>query len=234
MAVREFSDVARGAEPHFSLANNYPYFMPSTSLWVRGIFVHTETLAAHFWMVMFEALYGRHFHDAHWVGLGRLDAADSPMNFAATAISSRSRNRAPFASGRRAILTLSLRSPRTSAAPMFFSKAKPARTLLFVTVRVPQVIPGVAEIEVRAESTDVQSIQIVPLRLTGQGSEVRAHSGLAARSKDDPQFFTGSLWLMESGALQVRVLADGAKGQGELSVPVPSFAQSVLPMEKAP
>lgn len=103
---------------------------------------------------------------------------------------------------------------------------------LFVTVRVPQVIPGVAEIEVRSESKDVGSIQVVPLRLTGQGSNVAPVPDLAQQSKDDPQFFTGSLWLMETGALQVRVMADGARGKGELSVPVPSFAQTVLPMEK--
>jgi hypothetical protein len=103
---------------------------------------------------------------------------------------------------------------------------------LFVTVRVPQVIPGVAEIEVRSESNDVSSIRVVPLRLTGQGSNVAPTPDIAQQSKDDPQFFTGSLWLMETGALQVRVMADGARGKGELSVPVPSYAQTVLPMEK--
>lgn len=103
---------------------------------------------------------------------------------------------------------------------------------LFVAVRVPQVIPGVAEIEVRSESKDVNSIQVVPLRLTGQGSSVAPVPDVAQQSKDDLQFFTGSLWLMESGALQVRVMVDGARGKGELSVPVPSYAQTVLPMQK--
>ena len=75
-------------------------------------------------------------------------------------------------------------------------------------------------------------IQVVPLRLTGQGSSVAPVPDIASQSKADPQFFTGSLWLMESGALQVRVTADGARGKGELSVPVPSYAQTVLPMQK--
>jgi hypothetical protein len=52
------------------------------------------------------------------------------------------------------------------------------------------------------------------------------------QSKDDPQFFTASLWLMESGALQVRVQVEGAEGQGEVSVPVPSSAQRTLPMQR--
>jgi hypothetical protein len=104
---------------------------------------------------------------------------------------------------------------------------------LFVTVRMPQVIPGIAEIEVRSESNDVRTIQVVPLRLTGQGSKFAPTPDAAQPSKDDPQFFTASLWLMEFGALQVRVLADGAKGKGELSVPVPSYAQRSLPMSSS-
>ncbi len=103
---------------------------------------------------------------------------------------------------------------------------------LFVTVRMPQVIPGVAEIQVRCESPGVNSIQIVPLRLTGPGSSFPPTPDLAKVSKDDPQFFSGSLWLMESGALQVRVMADGEKGKGELAVPVASFAQRTFPMDK--
>jgi hypothetical protein len=118
-------------------------------------------------------------------------------------------------------------------SPDVFFQGKAGPYPLFVTVRLPQVIPGVAEIEVRSESPDVQSIQIVPLRLTGQGSKFAPTPDQAERSKDDPQFFTGSLWLMETGALQVRIMADGAKGHGELSVPVPSFAQRVLPMENS-
>jgi hypothetical protein len=104
---------------------------------------------------------------------------------------------------------------------------------LFVTVRMPQVIPGVAEIRVRSESMDIRAVQIVPLRLTGPGSNLPPIPDLAQQSKEDPQFFTGNLWLMESGALQVRITADGAKGKGELSVPVPAFAQRTLPMQKS-
>jgi len=103
---------------------------------------------------------------------------------------------------------------------------------LFVTVRMPQVIPGVAEIEVRCAGNDVRAIEIVPMTLSGPGSTFPPTPDLAQRSKEDPQFFTGSLWLMEFGALKVRVTADGSKGKGELSVPVPSFAQRSLRMEK--
>jgi hypothetical protein len=103
---------------------------------------------------------------------------------------------------------------------------------LFVTVRLPQVIPGVAQIEVRSASPDVQTIQFAPMRLNGAGSSLPPIPDLARTSPEDPQFFTGSLWLMEFGALQVRIIVQGGKGQGELSVPVPAFAQRTLPMQR--
>ncbi|MGB6596713.1 MAG: hypothetical protein WBE70_06290, partial [Candidatus Acidiferrum sp.] len=104
---------------------------------------------------------------------------------------------------------------------------------LYVTVRVPQVIPGIAEIQVRSESNDVERIEIVPMRLSGPGSNLPPVPDVAVRSKQDAQFFTGNLWLMESGALKVRVTAEGSKGKGELAVPVPAFAQKTLPMQRS-
>jgi len=102
---------------------------------------------------------------------------------------------------------------------------------LFVTVRMPQVIPGVAEIQVRSASNDVHAVEIVPMTLSGPGSNFPPTPDLAQQSKEDPQFFSGTLWLMEFGALKVRVTADGSQGRGELAVPVPSFAQRSLEME---
>ena len=112
----------------------------------------------------------------------------------------------------------------------FEGSAGPYR--LFVTVRLPQVIPGVAGIEIRSDSNDVREVRIVPLRLTGPGSQYAPTPDLAQRSEKDPQFFTGSLWLMEGGSLQVRVQAEGKRGKGEVSVPVPSIVQRVLPMQR--
>lgn len=103
---------------------------------------------------------------------------------------------------------------------------------LFVTIRLPQVIPGVAEIQVRCFSPDVKSIQVSSLRLSGLGSNLPPVPDVAQQSKDDPQFFVSNVWFMEFGAMQVRVMADGEKGKAELSVPVASFARQSLPMER--
>lgn len=103
---------------------------------------------------------------------------------------------------------------------------------LYVTVRVPQVIPGVAEIQIRSATNDVEKIEIVPMRLSGAGSNFPPTPDVAERSKQDPQFFAGSLWLMEFGALKVRITAEGSKGKGELALPVPAFARRNLPMQR--
>jgi hypothetical protein len=74
-------------------------------------------------------------------------------------------------------------------------------------------------------------VTVVPLRLTGPGSELPPTPDLAERSPDDPQFFTASLWLMEHGSLQVRIAVDGARGGGKLAIPVPAVAQRTLGLD---
>lgn len=103
---------------------------------------------------------------------------------------------------------------------------------LVVAVRPPTVVPGVAEVEVRSTSPDVNEVRVVPLRLTGPGAKFAPAPDVAKRSPDDPQFYTGSLWMMAFGAWQVRVEVDGAQGKGELSVPVPALAMRSTTMQK--
>ncbi len=103
---------------------------------------------------------------------------------------------------------------------------------LFVTVRIPQVIPGVADIEVRAGSDDVREIRTTVTTLSGAGAKYAPVPDLAIRSKQDPRFFTSSLWLMENGSLQVRIIADGARGEAQMAVPIASFAQRTFAMPR--
>lgn len=103
---------------------------------------------------------------------------------------------------------------------------------LLVAIRPPAVIPGVAGIEVRAATADVREVKIVPLPLAGAGARFAPTPDVAQRSKDDPQFFTGSVWMMSFGSWQVRVTADGAHGLGQLSVPVPALATRTATMQR--
>ncbi len=113
----------------------------------------------------------------------------------------------------------------------FEGNAGPYR--LLVTIRPPRVVPGVAEVEIRSASPDVRQILVVPLRLGYKGAQFAPVPDTAQRSPDDPQFYTGALWLMASGSWQVRVDVDGAQGPGRVSVPVPALATRVAGMQKA-
>jgi hypothetical protein len=102
---------------------------------------------------------------------------------------------------------------------------------LLVTIRPPEVVPGVAEIEIRSASPGVRQIHILPLRLSTQ-PQFAPVPDLARPSKEDPQFYAGSLWLMATGSWQVRINADGDRGSGSLSVPVPALPRRVLGVER--
>lgn len=104
---------------------------------------------------------------------------------------------------------------------------------LLVTVRPPLVIPGVAEIEIRSDSPELRELRLVPMRIAGPGADLAPVPDLAARSKVDPQLFTGQLWIMLRGSWKIRILADGTKGRGELGVPAPAVSRMSLPMAKA-
>lgn len=104
---------------------------------------------------------------------------------------------------------------------------------LFVTIRPPHAIPGIAEVEVLTTSDDVQEIRIVPLPLTGPGAQFAPVPDVVSRSTADPRLFTGSLWLMTAGAWQVRIAVIGDRGPGQLSVPVPTLPKATLAMSRA-
>src|SRR5208283_4369087 len=131
------------------------------------------------------------------------------------------------------LIALALPAAAHVGSPNVFYEGDAGPYHLFVTVRVPQVIPGVAEVDVRANSDDVREITTAVARLTGAGSQYVPVPDIAKQSKTDPRFFTSSLWLMEYGSLRVLLNVKGTHGSAELSVPVASFGQAVLPMPKA-
>jgi hypothetical protein len=154
--------------------------------------------------------------------MGKLDAAD-------TAVSVRERCRLRQ-------LVLFLISAAVACAhvgsPDVFYEGNAGPYRLLVTIRPPAVIPGVAEVEVRSTSNEVREVRVVPLPLRGPGAKFAPTADIAQRSKDDPQFYTGTLWMMGFGSWQVRVRAEGSQGSGEMSVPVPALATRTATMQK--
>jgi hypothetical protein len=104
---------------------------------------------------------------------------------------------------------------------------------LIVTIRTPQMIPGTADVEILSATPGISKITVVPLYIVGPGAKYPPVGDLLAQSKEDPQYFSGTIWLMESGSWQVRVQVEGAQGTGELAVPVPAAARRTLPMQRS-
>ncbi len=130
------------------------------------------------------------------------------------------------------LLLLAARACAHVGSPDTFFEGNAGPYRLFVTVRMPEVIPGVAEVEIRSESGAVSAIRVLPLRLSGAGSEYAPKPELMEQSTNDPQFFSGRLWLMEFHALQLRVEAEGGRGEGTLAVPLMAEAQRTVRMDR--
>ena len=105
---------------------------------------------------------------------------------------------------------------------------------LFVTIRKPPVVPGVAEFELRSPADDIKDVRIA-LGDAGRFDEsLLPVPDQAIQSKADPQSFTSGIWLMSDGAMIAKVWLDGAKGKAEIAIPFTSYAQRVLPLGRAP
>jgi hypothetical protein len=102
---------------------------------------------------------------------------------------------------------------------------------LFVTIRPPQVIPGVAEIQVRSQTPGITEMKAVALPLGDPRADHPPVPDLLRRAAQDTGFFTGALWLMADGSWQVRIVVNGSQGPGTLSIPVPAVAQTVRGMQ---
>ncbi len=116
-------------------------------------------------------------------------------------------------------------------SPDIYLDGKAGPYQLFVTIRPPLVIPGVAELEVRSATEGITAMRAVPLPLSGPGAQFAPVPDKLIISAQDPQEFTGSLWMMAPGSWQVRLTVDGSQGAGSLSVPVPSAALTTKRMQ---
>jgi hypothetical protein len=108
--------------------------------------------------------------------------------------------------------------------------AGPYRVL--VSVRPPEAVPGIAEVSARV-AEPIDSMTMVPLPAQGIGARLSPIPDVAKRDRDDAQTFVGHLWLMQAGAWQVRLHLDGARGAGELAVPVPALPARTKTMQTA-
>jgi hypothetical protein len=137
----------------------------------------------------------------------------------------------------RAVLVLVLLLPHVAFAHVgskdVFQQVTAGPYKLFVTVRMPNVIPGVANVEIRSTGAQVTALQVAPLPLAGEASKHPPTPDAMKASAVDANFFTGGVWMMSSGSWQVRILVTGAAGDATVSVPVPAVAIATLQMQRA-
>lgn len=97
-----------------------------------------------------------------------------------------------------------------------------------VSIREPDVVPGLAEIAIRVIQGSPQRITVLPL--DHRADRTRApRPDVAERVTGDPQLYTASLWFMQRGAYAVEVTVEGPDG-GRVIVPVDSLARRQEPM----
>ena len=97
-----------------------------------------------------------------------------------------------------------------------------------VYVEPPDVIPGTAKVSVMVDGKDITSVRMSPIYyFTGDEGSPRSDEGILSSSGS----YDGEIWLMESGAASVKVTIDGARGKGEVLIPIAalSTAQRKLP-----
>jgi hypothetical protein len=103
-----------------------------------------------------------------------------------------------------------------------------------ITIRMPAVVPGRAEIITQVESTEPVTVAVTPL--ASRTAVSNAPPPEAARPVfGETNVFTGELWLMTFGAYSIDVRIHGATGDGdgEVLIPVNSAATAQLPLPPA-
>jgi hypothetical protein len=136
----------------------------------------------------------------------------------------------------RVVLILGLLFPLSALAHVgskdVFQQVTAGPYKLFVTVRMPNVIPGVANVEVRSTGAPVSSLSITPLPITGEASKHPPTPDAMKVSAVDPAFFTGGVWMMSTGSWQIRLDITGTSGEATTAVPVPAVAIATLQMQR--
>jgi hypothetical protein len=116
-------------------------------------------------------------------------------------------------------------------SPDVYADAQAGPYRLSVVIRPPLVIPGVADIEVRSQSSDAKRITITPVPLTGEGSKHPPVPDPMQQPSSDKSYFTGHLWIMATGSWQIRFAVTGAEGEQTVSIPLPATAMATRKME---
>jgi hypothetical protein len=98
-----------------------------------------------------------------------------------------------------------------------------------ITIRIPGVVPGRAEILVQVQSREPLSVAFTPL--SSRVALSNAPPAEAAQPvRGETNLYTGELWLMTDGAYSIKIRISGPSGEGTVQIPVNSIATTQLPL----
>jgi hypothetical protein len=98
-----------------------------------------------------------------------------------------------------------------------------------ITIRMPEVVPGRANISARVQTNESVEVSFLPLYSWAEAKNAPPPD--AGQLIDgETNLYVGELWLMEFGAYSVEVRIKGASGDGLVRIPVTSRAIRQLPM----
>ena len=112
-------------------------------------------------------------------------------------------------------------------SPDVFWSGKAGPYPIDVIVRPPQVVPGIAEILVRAPDARIERVTVRPVYWRA-GSKGAPSADAAKPVENAPGVYSGRLWLMAGGSYSVHVGVQGSAGQGIAVVPVAAVATGQL------
>jgi hypothetical protein len=90
---------------------------------------------------------------------------------------------------------------------------------LLVSIKPPDVIPGVAKVKVYLQGGDVSSIALRAVYFRS-GDEGAPEADKMIAVDGQPGQYVGETWMMNGGSSSVQITVNGAQGKGEIIVPV--------------
>lgn len=100
-----------------------------------------------------------------------------------------------------------------------------------VTIRMPGVVPGRAEITVTLDTAEPLHVAFRPLYSRSAVSNAPP-SDIGALVRGEKNRYTGDLWLMASGVYRIDIAVEGKSGRGSVQIPVDSVASRQLPLPR--
>ena len=130
-----------------------------------------------------------------------------------------------------ALLLFAIPAHAHVGSPDVYAEGMAGPYKLSIVVRPPVVIPGVADIEVRAQTPGIERITVTPVPLTGEAAKHPPVPDEMNRPSHDGQFYTAHLWIMATDSWQIRFSLNGSQGSGVLSIPFPAAATTTRKMQ---